>query len=91
VIERAAARHADDVDAQFLALMCADEDLLRAEFDAIIAAGWCRQSGEPVVPVPTPMSKQRGVARSTGRPDPVSRRRGITDGSLARERSPPPM
>jgi len=28
------------VQEEFLALMCGDEDLLRAEFDAIIAAGW---------------------------------------------------
>jgi hypothetical protein len=28
------------VEEQFLALICADEDLLRAEFDAIIAASW---------------------------------------------------
>ena len=28
------------VDEQFLDLICSDEDLLRAEFDAIIAAEW---------------------------------------------------
>jgi hypothetical protein len=28
------------VDEQFLTLICSDEDLLRAEFDAIIAAEW---------------------------------------------------
>ena len=27
-------------DDEFLALLCADEELLRAEFDAIIAASW---------------------------------------------------
>ena len=32
------------VDEEFLELMCADEDLLRAEFDAIIAREW---SGTP--------------------------------------------
>jgi hypothetical protein len=34
------------VQDEFLALICADEDLLRAEFDAIIAAGW----GQPRPP-----------------------------------------
>jgi hypothetical protein len=27
-------------EAEFLDLICADEELLRAEFDALIAAGW---------------------------------------------------
>jgi len=31
---------ARSVDEQFLTLMCSDEDLLRAEFDAIIAGEW---------------------------------------------------
>ena len=31
---------AASVDEQFLDLLCSDEDLLRAEFDAIIAAEW---------------------------------------------------
>jgi hypothetical protein len=35
---------------EFLALLCADEDLLRAEFDAIVAANWDR----PTPPRPTP-------------------------------------
>ena len=30
------------IDEQFVALMCFDEDLLRAEFDAIITAEWRR-------------------------------------------------
>jgi hypothetical protein len=30
------------VDEQVLALICSDEDLLRAEFDAIITAEWPR-------------------------------------------------
>ena len=34
------------VQEEFLALICADEDLLRAEFDAILAAGW----GQPRPP-----------------------------------------
>ena len=36
----AALSRGDELNAQFLALVCADEELLCAEFDAIIAAGW---------------------------------------------------
>src|SRR4026207_917 len=39
---------ARSVDEQFLALMCYDEDLLRAEFDAIITAEWA--SPPPTAP-----------------------------------------
>jgi hypothetical protein len=38
-----------DPQEEFLALLCADEDLLRAEFDAIVAANWDR----PRPPRPT--------------------------------------
>jgi hypothetical protein len=41
------------VDDQFLALLCSEEDLLRSEFDAIIAAEW------PSPPASTP---RRGAA-----------------------------
>src|SRR6476659_9529514 len=87
---------ADGVDAaastaeQFVELLCADEDLLRAEFDAIIAAEW--PSPPRVLPA------RRGVAggrprastrRARARAVPPSRpRRPGSDGS-ARERSPP--
>jgi hypothetical protein len=49
------------VDEQFLALMCSDADLLRAEFDAIIAAEW------PSPPPRTPRREQR-----TGTPPTIS-------------------
>ena len=39
-----------DVDEEFMALVCADEELLDAEFEAIIAAGW------PPPPPPRPRS-----------------------------------
>ena len=79
------------IEEQFLDLLLADEDLLRAEFDAIIAAEW---------PGPPPNLPRRRVR---GGPDPGRRRRhrvtatkgagagrqpGV-DGS-ARQRSPPP-
>src|SRR4029078_9536181 len=36
----AALSRGDELNAQFLDLVCGDEELLCAEFDAIIAAGW---------------------------------------------------
>lgn len=86
----------DGVDAalrvheQFVELLCADDDLLRAEFEAIVAAEW------PSPPKAPPA--RRGVAR--GRPR-ASARRGRARAVLpsrprhpgsdgwARERSPP--
>jgi hypothetical protein len=48
---------ADEVEEEFLALVYADEELLRAEFDALIAAAW----GQP---------RQPGRPRRAGRPTP---------------------
>jgi len=78
-------------DEQFLELLCADEDLVRAEFDAIIAAEW---------PSPPPAEPDRG-ADAGRRPRPARPRReasvaaqpsrprhpGI--GGWTRQRSPP--
>ncbi len=36
-----------DVDEEFMALVCADEELLAAEFEAIIAAGWSPPTAVP--------------------------------------------
>jgi len=80
------------VDEQFLALMCSDEDLLRAEFDAIITAEW------PSPPTTTP---RRGAAhrqpashthRGGGAPvaGAVARPRHPGIGGWVRQRSPPP-
>jgi hypothetical protein len=74
---------------EFLALLCADEQLVRAEFDAIIAAGW---------PAPPPGPGSRMPAR--GGP-PARPRRRFPDrsrqcrvrhpgaGGWRRQRSPP--
>jgi hypothetical protein len=76
-------------DEQFLQMVYADEDLLRAEFDAIIAAEW-----------PSPPPVEPGSAGADGRPGPAERR-GDTGavlspraphtgtGARARQRSPP--
>jgi hypothetical protein len=64
----------DEVEEEFLALVCADEELLRAEFDAIIAEGW----GRPAPPSPP---------RRTRPPAQPPRRRGPT-GSAGGLRGP---
>ena len=82
---------AQTVDAQFLDLICADAELLAAEFDAIIAAEW---------PEPPPDRPARGAAgghpgsgaaRRAADPvrGPVSRPRRPGTGGSARQRSPP--
>ena len=75
---------------QFLDLLLGDEELLRAEFDAIIAAAW---PGSPpnlphrrVLGESDPGGKRRHRATATQAPGP--RRRPHVDGS-ARQRSPP--
>jgi hypothetical protein len=77
------------VEEQFLELVLADEELLRAEFDAIIAAAW---SGPPPSPPPRRIAGEpastgdRGhrIAR-TGRAGPG--RQPLT--VAARQRAPP--
>jgi hypothetical protein len=79
------------VEARFLDLLLADDDLVQAEFDAIIAAEW---------PGPPPNLPRRRVV---GGPDPGGRRRPRATatkssvagrrpaaGESARQRSPPP-
>jgi hypothetical protein len=79
------------VDEQFLDLICNDQDLLAAEFDAIIAAAW------PTPPAATPgrgalgEHAGRGTARRAADPvrGPVSWPRRPGTGGWARQRSPP--
>jgi hypothetical protein len=75
---------------KFLDLLLADDDLIRAEFDAIIAAEW---SGSPPSPPrrrvrggPDPGRIRRHRARATKGPG--AGRRPPVEGS-ARQRSPP--
>jgi hypothetical protein len=76
------------IDDAFLELWCADEDLMRAEFDAIIAAEWPtappprRGAAHPTEPV---ADRVRGICR-TPLPD---RPRHLGVGGRARQRSPP--
>jgi len=82
---------APDVDEQFLALICSDGALLRAEFDAIIAGEW------PDPPASTPgcgfiarqptTGARRAVVPLAGLP---ARLRHPGIGGWVRQRSPPP-
>jgi hypothetical protein len=82
---------------EFLELVCADEQLLRAEFDAIIAAQWPgSEPGPPDDRGPAPVGRGPG-GRSDGpsrpggreriRPDSRPRHPGADE--WARQRSPP--
>ena len=84
---------ADDTrsaEEQFLDLVLADDDLLQAEFDAIIAAEW------PGPPPDLPVRRVRGGQdpdrrrrhRATATKRPGAGQRPTVDGS-ARQRSPP--
>lgn len=74
-----------EVDEEFMALVCADEELLAAEFEAIIAAGWSPpravppegDTGRPVV------ARPRDVVCRGRRPSVRPRR------LPGRQRSPP--
>jgi hypothetical protein len=81
--------------AEFAELVCGERDLLRAEFDAIIAANWPShdQPTPPPPPHPGPIPRFRPAhphpERSTGvgrvaRPTPV-----VGMPAWARERAPP--
>jgi len=80
------------VDDPFLDIVCADEDLLRAEFDAIIATEW---PTPPIAPrghraqvPPRPTGTRRRRPPRSGRVTQRPRHPGV--GGWARQRSPPP-
>jgi hypothetical protein len=82
---------ADQVEEEFLALICADEELLRAEFDALIAATWGqprqparpRRAGRPTPPPPGgPNREFARPARMRAQHDPGAEGR-------TRQRAPP--
>jgi len=79
------------VDVRFLQMICNDEELLAAEFEAIIAAEWPAPPaprGEPgaTTGAPAPADKHR-VALPIDRP--VARPRHPGVGGWAHQRSPP--
>jgi hypothetical protein len=73
---------------EFLAIVCADEELLQAEFAAIIGANWDEpppSERPPSTPPPTP-----GDRPGLGRHAPVPHDPSTSTGGYARQRSPPP-
>jgi len=89
VVEAAAV---DEVEEKFLALVYSDEELLRAEFDAIIAHSW-DQPTPPARPRPTrppapPPQRRDGVSGSASR---LPGRQYYPAGEgRSRQRGPPP-
>jgi hypothetical protein len=76
---------------EFVDLICADADLLRAEFEAIVAAGWSNPPPSP--PAGRPAERSRSAE---ARPDPREPRLGCCQGldnpaadGRSRQRSPP--
>jgi hypothetical protein len=79
-----------DISESFIELVCQDEEWLRAEFDALIAAGWDTPSQSP----PTAPRAER--PRPPGRPGPAHSAPGFRPArscsprpSTGRSRSPP--
>ncbi|WP_344256453.1 hypothetical protein [Terrabacter carboxydivorans] len=76
---------ADDVDARFVEIVCGDDDLLAAEFEAIIAASW----PPPATPPPGGAEGDPADGRPAARGQPAPRARWVPSSSPRRERSPP--
>jgi hypothetical protein len=79
------------LDEQFLELMCADEELLQAEFDAIIAEEWPDSSPPTDLPAESSGDSSRPSGPRLTRAGPTTPRRPHhpgTDG-WSRQRSPP--
>jgi hypothetical protein len=75
---------------EFLELVYADEEFLRAEFDAIIAAAWPtppeRTGGQHASHLPW---RPAGPRAECGEPAPTARPHHAGHGSWRRQRSPP--
>jgi hypothetical protein len=78
----------EDVDQEFLAIVCSDDALLAAEFEAIIDGSW------PSTPLPRPPAggpgrrrRVRDAGRRRARTPPAERTRAVR--AAGRERSPP--
>ncbi|MET9224670.1 hypothetical protein [Lentzea sp. NPDC003310] len=70
------------LDEEFLALLCEDDDLVRAEFDAIVEANWGGPPppSAPRQPVPPTPHRHRVHPHGTGR---------VPFSGRPRQRSPP--
>ena len=79
------------VDEQLLEMICNDQELLAAEFEAIIAAEWPAPPAHRGEPKATsgPAARQRQHPIAPPVVDPVSRPRHPGVGGWARQRSPP--
>jgi len=66
---------AGTLEEQFIELVCSDEDLLRAEFEAIVAAEW---PAPPSAPPPRRDSAGRPFTPSDGRPGTGRRERAAS-------------
>jgi hypothetical protein len=84
-----AAEAAVGTDEAFVDLVCADDDLVRAEFEAIIAASWPALPVDPD-PVPSPMPRDPERPATAGRRELGTVGRGRSgDAARSRQRSPP--
>lgn len=81
-------RTADAIDDTFITLVCQDEDLLRSEFDALIAASW-QEPPSPPPAAPQPADRPPGwPAAPPGEPRSLTGRRPAGTG-VRNQRSPP--
>ena len=78
------------VDQDFLDLVCADQELLRAEFDAIIAQEWSSSPPSPDPPAASPGTGPGPPGHRLPRGDKASLRRPDSGADeWSRQRSPP--
>ncbi|WP_412747452.1 hypothetical protein [Krasilnikovia sp. M28-CT-15] len=78
---------ATPVEDAFIDLVCADDDLVRGEFDALIAASWPTPPAVPPVP-PRPVPWPSGLVRLLG--EAARRLMGhVPDTERRRQRAPP--
>jgi hypothetical protein len=82
-----------EAGATFAELICADPQWLRAEFDALITAGfgappaWPHPPAPPRLPSHRPPANPPGLPRGVTTPAPAAR---VTQQEHRRQRSPPP-
>ena len=80
---------------EFLALVCNDPDLLRAEFDSIVADSWTDPPEEPPTKPPLDNPAARRPGKGSGRPESARLRRPCVEpsgqgvSSRLSQRSPP--